>query len=265
MERSDISATTPEEAKVLAAGPMGQEMTKFALRSCAPVYFGVPPSRERPIVVNSGTVSLLKFGDQLLAITCSHVIDGYRHGLAKDARCLFAIADCYFDNPLDQLVAEDSAIDVAVLRLTSDQAHEITRASNGIAEAFYEIGPRPPTPAKIDDYVAYGGFPGDVRHIISFSELSFGSYSSGSCRVTDCHSDYMTCKFEREYWIKHFSEPEPESLGGLSGGPAFAIVHQPSGLVSYRYAGLIYGMHESTESLFIRQASVLPVGWELSS
>lgn len=265
MERSDISVMTPEEAKVLVAGPLGQEMAKFALRFCAPVYFGVPPSREHPVVVNSGTASLLKLGDELLAVTCSHVIDGYRSKLAEDTSCLFAIANCYFDHPLDQLVAENSAIDAAVLKLTAGQAHEITRGSNGIGEAFYEIGPEQPTPVKMHDFVAYGGFPGSLRHVISFDELSFGSYSSGACRVTDCHSDYMTCEFEREYWIKNFSEPEPENLGGLSGGPAFVIRHQPSGLISYRYAGLVYRMHESTESLFIRQAGALPVGWIISS
>ena len=83
--------------------------------------------------------------------------------------------------------------------------------------------------------------------------------------MTDCHSDYMTCEFEREFWIEHFSEPEPESLGGLSGGPAIVIRRRLSGFISYEYAGLIYRMHESTEALFIRQAGAMPFCWELSS
>jgi hypothetical protein len=99
----------------------------------------------------------------------------------------------------------------------------------------------------------------------SFDELSFGSYSSGSCRVTDVHSDYVTCEFERETWITTFPGPELESLGGLSGGPAFVIRHRPSGVISYEYAGLIYLMHEPTQSLFIRQASALPLGWEVAA
>ncbi len=74
----------------------------------------------------------------------------------------------------------------------------------------------------------------------------------------------VTCEFEREYWIKHFPEADPESLGGLSGGPVFVIRHSPSGVVSYEYAGLIYRMHEPTESLFIRQAQAIPLGWEVS-
>src|SRR5687768_8939270 len=82
-----------EEAKSLVAGSLAQEMAKFALRFCKPVYFGPPPSREHPVVVNSATASLLRFGDELLAVTCSHVIEGYRRELAEDNRCLFAIAE----------------------------------------------------------------------------------------------------------------------------------------------------------------------------
>jgi hypothetical protein len=71
--------------------------------------------------------------------------------------------------------------------------------------------------------------------------------------------------FERELWIEHFSEPEPKTLEGLSGGPVFVIRNRPSGIVSYDFAGLIYGMPESVESLFIRQAGALPLGWEAST
>ena len=62
------------------------------------------------------------------------------------------------------------------------------------------------------DFVAYAGFPGDLREHVSFDGISFGSYSSGACRVTDLHADYLTCEFEREYWIQNFVEHEPESL-----------------------------------------------------
>ena len=116
----------------------------------------------------------------------------------------------------------------------------------------------------VGDFVAYGGFPGDLRQRASFDKLSFGTHSSGACRVTDLHSDYITCEFEREYWIKHFPEAEPESLGGLSGGPVFVIRYSSSDVVSYEFAGLIYGMDEPTESLYIRQAQAIPLDWEFS-
>lgn len=259
---------TPEEAKALVAGPLGGEMAKFALRFCKPVFFGLPPSREHPVVVINGTASLLQFRDELLAVTCFHVIESYRRKLDEDCRCLFAVANCYFD-PLAQLVAEDRAVDFAVLRLTPEQGDTITRDSNGIGEAFYPLAAQPPTPIKVDDFVAYGGFPSDRRYLTSFDELSFGTYSSGACRVTDVYSDYITCEFEREYWVKHFfeaeAEAEPETLGGLSGGPVFVIRTSSAGLVSYEYAGLIFGMDKSTEALFMRRAEAIPLGWEVGS
>jgi hypothetical protein len=250
---------TIEEAKKLVAGPLGRQMEMFPLRFCKPAYFGVPPSREHPVVVNSGTASLLDLRGDLLAVTCHHVIEGYRRKLDEDRRCLFAIGNCYFD-PLAQLVAEDRAIDVAVLRLTAEQGAAITRKSNGMGEAFYQLGGWPPSAANVNDFVTYGGFPGDLRQRISFAELSFGSYSSGACRVTDVHADYITCEFEREHWVRSSVEPEPESLGGLSGGPVFAIRHSPADVITYEFAGVIFRMHESTESLYIRQARAIPIG-----
>jgi hypothetical protein len=253
------AAITLEQAKALVAGRLGTEMAKFPVRFCKPAYFGAPPSRGRPAAINNGTVTLLNFRGTLLAITCHHVIEGYRRKLADYRNCFFAMADCHFD-PLSQIIAEDDVTDAAVIRITAKQAAVITRNSNGIGEAFYSLNAWPPEPVKVGDFVAYAGFPGDLRERVSFDGISFGSYSSGACRVTDQHADYLTCEFEREYWIKNFAEHEPESLGGLSGGPTFVIRHSTAGIISYEFAGVIYRMHESTESLYIRQARAISLG-----
>ena len=76
---------TPEETKKLVAGPLGRQMEMFPLRFCKPAYFGVPPSREHPVVVNNGTASLLDLRGDLLAVTCHHVIEGYRRKLDEDS------------------------------------------------------------------------------------------------------------------------------------------------------------------------------------
>lgn len=254
----DRAAITPEQAKALVAGQLGTEMAKFPVRFCKPVYFGAPPSREHPAAINNGTATLLDGRGTLLAITCHHVIEGYRRKLADDRNCFFAIADCHFD-PLPQLVAEDPAIDVAVLKITPKQAAVIKRNSNGIGEAFYPLNAWPPAPVKVGDFLAYAGFPGDLRERVTFDGISFGSYSSGACRVTDVYADYLTCEFEREFWIQNFVERQPETLGGLSGGPAFVIRHSAAGVICYEFAGIIFKMHESTESLYIRQARAVPL------
>jgi hypothetical protein len=234
-------------------------MERFPLRFCQPTYFGAPPSPEHPVQINNGTVSLISLRRDYFAITCCHVLKAYRKRLAEDPRTLFAIGNCYLD-PLSSLVAEEPALDVAVLRLTHAQAESVKRSSiDGIGEAFFEMNAWPPIPVQVDDYVAFGGFPGDLRRLTSFRDLDFGTYSSGAARVTDVHADYCACKFEREYWITHFHEAEPESLGGLSGGPVFALRFSPAGIMTYELAGIIFRMHEPSETLYIRQAGAFPI------
>lgn len=98
-------------------------------------------------------------------------------------------------------------------------------------------------------------------------ELSFGTYSHAAARVTDLHSDYLACQFERQFWAKSQStcEPEPSGLGGLSGGPAFLIHRSPSGIISYGFCGIIYRMHEGSETLYIRRLESIRFGDETES
>lgn len=257
------TAITLEQAKVLIAGQLGTEMAKFPVRFCKPAYFGASPSRGRSASINNGTATLLNFRGTLLAITCHHVIKEFRRQRADNPNYFFAIANCHF-NPLEQIIVEDEVVDTAVIRVTAEQAAVITSNSNGIGEAFYPINAWPPEQVRVGDFVAYAGFPGDLREHVSFDGISFGSYSSGACRVTDQHSDYLTCEFEREYWIRQFAELEPESLGGLSGGPAFVIRYSAAGIISYEFAGIIYKMHESSESLYIRQAYAISLALDLN-
>jgi hypothetical protein len=247
------SNLTVDEAKALVKNGLGEVMARYPARFCKPVMFGVPPSREDPARVNNGTATLLRRGAEYLAVTCFHVLKPYRKVAHDNPSCFFAIGNCHF-NLLPQIIIEDEAIDVCVIRLTGAQESQIVAGNIGIGEQFFELGAGPAAPAKIDDYVAFAGFPGDLRRLQSLDAFNFGVYSSGAARVTDQHSDYMICRFEREHWIRSIQpgEQEPESLGGMSGGPAFVIRHSPAGVISYDFCGIVFKMHEASESLFIR-------------
>jgi hypothetical protein len=130
---------TPEKAKALMAGDLGEEMEKFPLRFCKPAYFGSPPSPEHPTAVKNGTVALIRKAGVNYAVTCAHVIAQYREELNSGLPNFFAIGNCHL-SPLDQLVAEAPVLDVAVVTLTEAQAGEIIHGSNGIGEAFFDIG-----------------------------------------------------------------------------------------------------------------------------
>src|SRR4051812_29069572 len=119
------STISPEDAKKLAAGPLGREMSKFPLRFAKAILFGDLPSPHAPARINNGTASLIDLGNGPLAITCSHVIASFRERVRQGRPSLFQSGNCRL-NPLSQLISEDENLDLAVIGLRNDQAKEIT-------------------------------------------------------------------------------------------------------------------------------------------
>jgi hypothetical protein len=250
---------TSEEAKALAAGPAGVEFEKFPLKFAIPAYFGARPRPGTPVTVNSGTASLIRVSGQPFALTCSHVLEGYRQRLAE-GDCIFQLGNCELD-PMAQLKAEDKDLDYALIGLTEAQVREVAKPDGPFDGTFFcDIGQWPPGEVKEGDFVAFGGFPGALRKAASFDELSFGSFSSGASRVTSTHEDHLVSQFEREFWVTHGHEAVPESIGGMSGGPVFAIrISAETEILTYEFVGHITEIHESYELLYVRLARTLPI------
>jgi len=182
------------------------------------------------------------------------VLEGYRKRLAE-GECIFQLGNCKLD-PMAQLKAEDKGLDYALIGLTEAQVKEIAKPGGPFdGTVFCDVAPWPPEEVKEDDFVAFGGFPGELRQAASFDELSFGSFSSGASRVTSAHEGHLVSQFERDYWVKHGHEPEPKSIGGMSGGPVFAIrISAETNILTYAFVGHITEIHQSYELLYIRLA-----------
>lgn len=255
-------ADTPitfDEAKALVEGALGLEMAKYPLRFACATYFGVPPKEGEELRVNNGTASLLLLGGKPTVLTCSHVLQGYRERLAEEPTCIFQVGDCAL-NPLEQLTKESAKLDFALIGLTEAQAAEIAATQGDQRRYFLEPHPWPPGPVTEDDFVAFGGYPGDLRRATSFNELSFGSFSSGASKASAVGGDYLVTHFDREYWVQHKFEPEPAYIRGLSGGPAFALRKSAeTGIMTYEFIGHVYQFSEDFELLYIRLASALDV------
>ncbi|MDA0559684.1 hypothetical protein [Burkholderia pseudomallei] len=251
-----------DQARALLAGPFGIELARYPLRFCKAAFFGIPPGRGNQVEVNNGTASLIARGEDRLMITCAHVLDGFRRKRAESASAFFQIGNCRLD-PLAQLVGESHDLDVAVVLLTPEQATEIVHGSFGIGEAFFDIGVTQPELAVVGEGIAFGGFPGDLRRAQSLNELNFGSYSCGATPATQARDDYLVCQFERDEWVRQANEPEPDAIGGLSGGPAFRLLQSPAGIMSYAFAGIVYEFSENFDLLYIRQARAIHdlMGW----
>jgi len=244
---------TPEEAQKLMKGPLGEAMAKFPLRFAKAILFGNRPTRHGRATVRSATASLLNLGYGPLAITCHHVIEEYRQWIGQGNDHLFQIGNCRLD-PLAQLISEDEATDVAVIRITAAQASQITD-DDEIGSSFFEPASWPPTPIREGDYVAFGGFPGEWRAAVGIDAMEFPSYSSGASRVTVARDSYFVSQFEREYWVSSFDYDEAADLrrlGGLSGGPAFAL----RGL-HYDFVGIVYEFSTDYELLYFRHAGII--------
>ncbi len=241
-----------KEAKRLAAGDLGKELSKFPMRFAKAALIGDRPARNLFTKINNATVTLVNLGNGPILITCYHVLDFYRKLINECGSALFQIGDVELD-PLSQLVAENEKLDLATIKLTSVQAKAISQGGE-IGSCFFEPSFWPPQPIKEGDFVAFGGFPGQWRKRWAFDEVVFPSFSSGGCRVTQTSGNRFACQFERKYWVTAFNMENREplyELGGMSGGPAF--IHK--GLY-WEFIGVIFGFLDF-DIMYLRPAHLI--------
>jgi hypothetical protein len=241
-----------DEAKMLAAGPLGQEMSKFPLKFATSVFFGELPAKEgQPI--NNGTALLLNFGSGVMAVTCSHVIEGYRKKLKEKESIILQIGGYKF-NPLDYIIDESSKLDLVTIRLPAESLSEVL-SDDEIAKDVFSPRAWPPPEISNGAFVSFGGYPGSWRTMPQKDQIIFDSFSSGACKVASVGDDYLMCKFEREYWVKSFSlRPDDElpDIGGLSGAPVFLLNETKSGITVYDFIGIIYEFSSEFELMRVR-------------
>ena len=135
---------------------------------------------------------------------------------------MFQIGDVDFD-PIGQLVDDCTALDLAIIRLTQEQAEAISTEGE-IGSCFFRPRVWPSPSIAAGESVVFGGFPGGLRKRPAHDELVFDSWSSGGSPVASSSEDRFSCLFEREYWVSSFGgahHMELRALGGMSGGPAF--------------------------------------------
>lgn len=244
-------------AKKMAAGPLGKESSKYPLLYAKAAFFGERPSRDRPTVIQNGTIGFVDLGNGPLGITCQHVIQGYRIYREKYDDVLFNIGNVELD-PLSQLIDENDKIDLATIRLTEKQIGAIT-SQGEIGSCVYKPRSWPPSPPKENEFVAFGGFPSNLRKIDTFDEIGFYSWSSGGSRIDSVNEFRFISPFEREYWIRSFGKLhliDLKALGGMSGSPAFIFRE-----LFYEFVGVLSDYEENYDAVFFATVqSIKPDG-----
>jgi hypothetical protein len=242
-----------EKLKKLAAGPLGEQQSKFPLLFAKPVFFGERPSKEKAALVRNGTVTLVDFGLGPILITCAHVIQTYRNFMATHENVVFQIGNLELD-PIPHLIEENFDLDLATLRLSPEQIKAIELRGEIGSHIFQPV--KWPSPRiGVGQGVLFGGYPEAFREIHSYNELDFPSWSSGGSLVTTAYDDRFSCQFERDRWVSSFgaeNDMELRALSGLSGGPAF--VHR--GLY-FDFVGIIYEYQPELDVLFLRPSQFI--------
>ena len=240
-----VNEEKARKAKELAAGVLGEKLAKFPLLFSKAAFFGRRPSKVRTSKVRNGTVTLVDFGEGPLALTCHHVIACFRRIRKCTNKVVFQIGNVELD-PLEQLIDENARLDLAAIRLTHEQVTEITSEGEIGSCVFTPVEWPPPILAE-GDFVAFGGFPGRLRTVMSFDELEFGTWSSGASKVCSVSEHQFVSSFERDYWVQSFGSQyhmDLRALGGMSGGPAFIN----RGLY-WDLVGIVFNYHENYDTV----------------
>lgn len=240
-------------AKIFSSSvkPFELELSRYAGRFARALYVGDAPPFSASSIMNSATVTLVKFGKLLVGVTPRHVIERYRELKDSNPRLIFQIARAQF-NPLLHLISEDNERDLAVLDLTSlaGDANDLGRSS------FIEPVSWPPGYVSEDDVVCLAGFPGIWRDQVTANELRFHWFSSGATFVRSAGEEKFAVSIHTEQSIVTINQRRPlQSVGGLSGGPVFCWRNDK--LLRAELVGFIYEYQDELDLMFVRAARVL--------
>ena len=97
MPSTDVDAAKMKAAIALAAGPAGEILSKFPAHYAKSLFFGERPIKGGTAAIANGTVTLVRLPQRNVAVTCWHVIDGFREYLQLYKRVIAQIGDTLID------------------------------------------------------------------------------------------------------------------------------------------------------------------------
>lgn len=264
-DESRLDPKKVEEAKKIAAGPLGAQMAKFPLKFATAMYYGKLPIKNPNTDLRNGTAAIIDFGNGPMIVSAQHVIQGYRDWIEKEKNIVFQVGNLKID-PIPRIVYESKKYDLVVIKIEGKERKEIPSPGQveEIGKEAYTIQSWPPPIPTDKDWVAFGGFPGNWRQYPSDTEIIFDSFSSGSCPITSVSEDHFVCHFEKERWVKSldlYNHEELYNLGGLSGSPVFLIENiQKRGLINFVFIGIVYEFNSALDLMCVRLAKFLKWG-----
>jgi hypothetical protein len=231
--------------------PFYNQLSEYPVRFAQPVFFGESPLLSYSAKLHNGTVTLLRFQNLFVGVTCQHVLAGYREAQMAGEEIMFQIGHYEID-PEQYLISEDRVRDLVTFDLTPlvGKGKDLNEAS------FVEPVRWPPSEVSEEDVICLAGFPGIWREQMSLGRLRFYSFSSGANEVHSVREDHIVTRIQVEQCIAKINDAKVlGSLGGLSGGPVFAW--RKERLLHAEIIGFIYEYQDSLDLMYIRTANVL--------
>ena len=214
----------------------------------APVMWSASPEKEDELLGSYGTAFLVQTKARQIAITADHV---YRRFL--DHRDEYAaksrINNLEFDLK-DRLIDRNERLDIATFDITSLEAEKVgTKVS-------YKW---PPIEPAVGMNVMFAGLPVGGKELIEKNRVIFEK-TPFLTTVTSVDEWSLTCQIELAEMraIKGKQKiPEGFNVGGMSGGPVFALVNLDSGLSDFAFVGVVsdegMGLFKAARADFIME------------
>ena len=229
-----------------------RETNNLAYSYAAALIIAAPPSVGG--VVNHGSGIIMRLGQDHFFLTAEHIVRTWYDRYATDKSVMLHLAA---PNGAAQFTAEDRLVfydreaDIAALRVTAEEARSV-------GTFVYVPQSWPPPAPTVGEMVYIAGFPLEGRITLSPKRFELRAFNLGT-PVSSVAERNFKCVFERAEWISESgvtTDLAPGFLGGVSGGPIFAM----RGLIPIPVlVGTVYEHDAAYDILIASRWSHIPV------
>lgn len=219
-------------------------VAQWAVLYTAPIFFVDPKTAENPKVHANASCFFVNTGERMFAVTCKHVIEGFRELKKEKSDAEFLLGSIPLDIEI-RLIAEGDKRDIATMQIENEDLHTL-------GKRCCDCTSWPPPDAKNNETVVFAGYPQIYRGEPRTGEIRIESVPIIET-VHDSSPRHFSIGLSGEDWVKLIGYRELSELtkfAGFSGGPVFRlkdteiVVLEPIGVIyQYNSYGIIHALH----------------------
>lgn len=221
----------PDDEKVsLMRGPYGRELLKTIQACAAPLHW---ENRTGSNLPTNGSAFVVKTDTSLFGVTAKHVCDAFEEQAEEGGSTVCKIYNLEVDLRR-RLISRGKQCDLATFEIGASELARLDRRTV----------PWPPAIPPVGKAVLFAGFPGLGKRLSeSGLILTFGVGVSMTRVDGNSENDISMVRPPDDEVIDVVGKglpPRCVDMGGMSGGPVFAVLEDAGGIISWALAGVIY-------------------------